>query len=134
MTASGADDKQYIKQTYQLNFDFYLCDEKALKTIVRSNPGILKLEKGTVIQKVHWNDIEDLELPEVEKKMPPVEEISVIGYFIDGEPSTKEEVEALDTLNIESVMVIKDSMQLKELNTQNNTLYTGIIEVILKKD
>ncbi len=134
LTASGADDKQYIKQTYQLNFDFYLCDEKALKTIVRSNPGILKLEKGTVMQKVHWNDIEDLELPEVEKKMPPVEEISVIGYFIDGEPSTKEEVEALDTLNIESVMVIKDSMQLKELNTQNNTLYTGIIEVILKKD
>ena len=62
LTASGDDDKQYIKDTYHLNFDFYLCDEKVLKTIVRSNPGVLKLEKGTVIQKVHWNDIEDLKL------------------------------------------------------------------------
>jgi len=62
MTASGADDKQYIKDTYKLNFDFYLCDEKVLKTIVRSNPGVLILERGTVMQKVHWNDIEKLKL------------------------------------------------------------------------
>jgi len=62
LTASGDDAKQFIKNTYHLNFDFYLCDEKVLKTIVRSNPGVLKLNKGTVIQKVHWNDIDDLEL------------------------------------------------------------------------
>lgn len=62
LTASGDTDKQYIKDTYHLNFDFYLCDEKVLKTIVRSNPGVLKIEKGTVIQKVHWNDIADLKL------------------------------------------------------------------------
>lgn len=60
MTASGEDSQQYLKDTYKLNFDFYFCDETALKTIVRSNPGILKLSKGTVIQKVHWNDIEDI--------------------------------------------------------------------------
>ena len=46
---------------YKLGFEWYLCDEKALKTVVRSNPGILELDKGTVKQKVHWNDIEDLE-------------------------------------------------------------------------
>lgn len=62
LTASGDDVKQKIKEQYHLNFDFYLCDEKALKTIVRSNPGILELEKGTVKQKVHWNDIDDLKL------------------------------------------------------------------------
>ena len=62
ITASGDEEKQYIKDTYHLNFNFYLCDEKVLKTIVRSNPGVLKLSKGTVIQKVHWNDIDDLEL------------------------------------------------------------------------
>lgn len=134
LTASGNDTKQYIKETYHLDFDFYLCDEKVLKTIVRSNPGVVKLNKGTVIQKVHWNDIADLELPVVEKEIVPKKELSDIGYFIDGQPSTKEEVEALDTLKVESVNVIKDSMQLKELNTQNNTSYTGIIEVILKKD
>jgi hypothetical protein len=39
--------------------------EKALKTVVRSNPGILELDNGTVKQKVHFNDLEDLELPKV---------------------------------------------------------------------
>ena len=62
LTASGEDAKQKIKDKYKLNFDFYLCDEKALKTVVRSNPGILALSKGTIKQKVHWNDLEDLKL------------------------------------------------------------------------
>lgn len=60
LTASGDDVKQKIKSQYGLNFDFYLCDEKALKTIVRANPGILELDKGTIKQKVHWNDIHEL--------------------------------------------------------------------------
>lgn len=135
LTASGEDMKQKIKEEYNLNFDFYLCDEKALKTIVRSNPGVLELNKGTVMQKVHWNDIEDLKLPEVEKKVvPKKEEPSDVGYLINGETSTKEEIDALDTLKIESVNVIKDSIQLKELNAKNNTSYNGIIDVTLKPE
>ncbi|MGB0770477.1 MAG: BT_3928 family protein [Flavobacteriaceae bacterium] len=62
LSASGEDVKNRIKQEYDLEFEFFICDEKALKTVVRSNPGALQLEKGTVQQKVHWNDIEDLEL------------------------------------------------------------------------
>ena len=62
LTASGKEAKQQIKKQYHLNFDFYLCDEKALKTVVRSNPGILELDKGTIKQKVHWNDMDDLKL------------------------------------------------------------------------
>lgn len=60
LTASGETKKAEVKRTYDLNFDFYLCDEKVLKTIVRANPGVLTLEKGTITQKAHWNDIEDL--------------------------------------------------------------------------
>ncbi|MGB2386710.1 MAG: BT_3928 family protein [Flavobacteriaceae bacterium] len=62
LSASGEDVKNRIKQEYDLEFEFFICDEKALKTVVRSNPGALQLEKGTVQQKVHWNDIDDLEL------------------------------------------------------------------------
>lgn len=62
LSASGEYVKNRIKQEYNLEFEFFICDEKALKTVVRSNPGVLQLEKGTVQQKVHWNDIEDLEL------------------------------------------------------------------------
>ncbi|MEZ4802250.1 MAG: DoxX family membrane protein [Gelidibacter sp.] len=60
LTSSGGDAKAKFKADNDLNFDFYLCDEKVLKTIVRANPGVVVLNKGTVIQKVHWNDIEDL--------------------------------------------------------------------------
>lgn len=60
LTSSGGDAKARFKADNKLNFDFYLCDEKVLKTIVRANPGIVVLNKGTVTQKVHWNDIEDL--------------------------------------------------------------------------
>lgn len=70
LTASGDKDKQIVMDTYNLNFDFYLCDEKVLKTIVRSNPGVLKLKKGTVIQKVHWNDIDDLALEILPNALP----------------------------------------------------------------
>ena len=62
LTASGEEAKQNINKTYSLNFEWYLCDEKALKTVVRSNPGILELNKGTVVQKEHWNDLEDFQL------------------------------------------------------------------------
>ncbi|MDP5081642.1 MAG: DoxX family membrane protein [Winogradskyella sp.] len=62
LTSSGDDEKQNLKRTYNLNFDFYLCDEKVIKTIVRANPGIVLLEKGTIVNKAHWNDIDDIEL------------------------------------------------------------------------
>ena len=61
MSASGPDQTDALKKEYNLSFDFYFTDETTLKTIVRSNPGILVLEKGTIMQKVHYNDMEDLE-------------------------------------------------------------------------
>ncbi|GAA4817873.1 BT_3928 family protein [Litoribaculum gwangyangense] len=135
LTASGEEAKANINKIYNLDFDWYLCDEKALKTVVRSNPGVLELDKGTVKQKVHWNDIEDLKLPKVERQVEEKKgDLAVIAYYINGNLSTKEEVEVLDPLKIESVNVIKDSIQLQELNSQNNTFYTGIVKVTLKPE
>ncbi|MDO5981547.1 BT_3928 family protein [Flavivirga spongiicola] len=134
LTASGEGAKQQIKEAYNIDFEFYLCDEKALKTVVRSNPGIIELDAGTVKQKVHWNDINDLELPKVERKQEPKVVEDIIAYFINGESSTKEAVEALEEEKVESINVVKDSLKLRELNTQNNIIYTGIIEVTLKSN
>ncbi|MBC8770192.1 DoxX family protein [Arenibacter sp. BSSL-BM3] len=61
MSASGPDYTQKMIKEYKLSFDFYFTDETTLKTIVRSNPGVLVLEHGTINQKVHYNDLEDLE-------------------------------------------------------------------------
>ena len=62
LTSSGPDAKAQIKKDYNLGFEFYLCDEKVIKTIVRSNPGVIILNRGTIVQKVHWNDIDNLQL------------------------------------------------------------------------
>ena len=40
-----------------LDFDFLVVDGIVLKTMVRSNPGIMQLQNGTVVGKWHENDI-----------------------------------------------------------------------------
>ncbi|PRZ21660.1 BT_3928 family protein [Flavobacterium granuli] len=62
MTNSSEEEIEKTKKKYGLTFDFYSCDAITLKTIERSNPSIVLLEKGTIKQKVHYNDIKDLKL------------------------------------------------------------------------
>lgn len=62
MSASSDEIKNAVKADYGLDFDFYFTDETTLKTIVRSNPGVLVLNRGTIEQKVHYNDLEKLSL------------------------------------------------------------------------
>lgn len=62
MSASNEEQTDLLTEKYKLTFDFYFTDETTLKTIVRSNPGVLVLEKGTIKQKVHYNDLEDLKV------------------------------------------------------------------------
>lgn len=38
-------------------YEFFNCDEITLKTIIRSNPGLLVIQNGTIIAKYHYNDI-----------------------------------------------------------------------------
>ncbi|SHJ77647.1 Uncharacterized membrane protein YphA, DoxX/SURF4 family [Arenibacter nanhaiticus] len=60
MSASDSEFTARKKKEFRFGFDFYFTDETTLKTIVRSNPGVLLLEKGTIVQKVHYNDLGDL--------------------------------------------------------------------------
>ncbi|WP_282132798.1 BT_3928 family protein [Cellulophaga baltica] len=62
MSASNEDYTTKLLKEYKLNFDFYFTDQTTLKTIVRSNPGVLVLNKGTITQKVHYNDLDAIEL------------------------------------------------------------------------
>ncbi|MFT4696910.1 MAG: putative membrane protein YphA (DoxX/SURF4 family)/peroxiredoxin [Flavobacteriaceae bacterium] len=62
MSASSPEVTEALVKEYDLNFDFYFCDETTLKTIIRSFPGIMELQKGTIKQKLHWNDASDLKL------------------------------------------------------------------------
>ncbi len=53
-------------------YPFYFTDATTLKTIVRSNPGIILLHDGTIIQKWSHN-----ELPPEEKLSAPLEDLSI---------------------------------------------------------
>jgi uncharacterized membrane protein YphA (DoxX/SURF4 family)/peroxiredoxin len=62
VSASFTDDLLLAKEKYNLPFDFLFCDETTLKTIIRANPGVVVLNKGTVTQKKNWVDVEDIKL------------------------------------------------------------------------
>ncbi len=67
LSASSDEKTDKLIEEYDLNFKFYFSDETTLKTIVRSNPGILELNQATILQKLHWNDAAKLKLQKLEK-------------------------------------------------------------------
>jgi uncharacterized membrane protein YphA (DoxX/SURF4 family) len=62
VSASFSDIIQLAKKKYQLPFEVLFCDETTLKTMIRANPGVMILKKGTVVDKKKWNDLDGLEL------------------------------------------------------------------------
>lgn len=62
VSASFTDDLILAKEKYNLPFDFLFCDETTLKTIIRANPGVIILDKGVVVQKKNWIDVDELKL------------------------------------------------------------------------
>ena len=62
LTGSTKEVIDAVKKKYGFTFDFLFCDEIPLKTLERANPSIVILHYGTIIQKVHHNDINDLKL------------------------------------------------------------------------
>ena len=62
VSASFSDIIQLTEKKFKLPFEFLFCDETTLKTMIRANPGIMILNKGTVTQKKNWRDAEDIEL------------------------------------------------------------------------
>ncbi|MFY9153286.1 MAG: BT_3928 family protein [Prolixibacteraceae bacterium] len=64
LTASSPDSFEAFKNETGAEFDFFNTDEVTLKTIIRANPGLIVLKKGTIKKKYHFNDVpkpEDLE-------------------------------------------------------------------------
>jgi hypothetical protein len=57
LTATSPESFEAFKNETGAQFDFFNTDEIALKTMVRSNPGLILLKKGTILRKYHFNDI-----------------------------------------------------------------------------
>jgi peroxiredoxin len=61
LSSAGEELKNSFIKEHNLNFDFYVTDGIVLKTMVRSNPGIMYLENGTVLGKWHHADVPSIE-------------------------------------------------------------------------
>lgn len=56
MTSTVPAETDKFRHKHQNMFPYYYCDVTALKTIIRSNPGLVLLKKGTVAGMWHYND------------------------------------------------------------------------------
>lgn len=61
-SATFTDELLLAKEKYNLPFDFLFCDGTTLKTMIRANPGVMLLNKGTIKGKWNWSDIDKIEL------------------------------------------------------------------------
>ncbi|MQY77756.1 MAG: DoxX family membrane protein [Bacteroidetes bacterium] len=61
LTASSSPEIEVLSNTMSLNFDFFFTDETTLKTIIRSNPGLVLLKDGIIVGKWHYNDFTETE-------------------------------------------------------------------------
>jgi uncharacterized membrane protein YphA (DoxX/SURF4 family) len=68
LTASSPDSFEAFKNETGAQFDFFNTDEITLKTIIRSNPGLILIKKGTILAKYHFNDVPKSE--ELEDQVP----------------------------------------------------------------
>lgn len=57
MTSSLKQDVDVLKKKTGIDYTFYTTDEITLKTIVRSNPGVVLIKDGTVIGKWHYKNV-----------------------------------------------------------------------------
>ena len=61
LSATTESQMEQIVKDAGISYSFYFTDETTLKTIVRSNPGMLWLKEGTIVGKWHHNDFPDSE-------------------------------------------------------------------------
>lgn len=59
ITASSGAQFEALRHEVQLAIPYYYSDKTLLKTMVRSNPGLVLLNNGEVMKKWHYNDIPD---------------------------------------------------------------------------
>ena len=60
VSASPFEQCEEFRHAHQLPFDFVQCDEKTIKTAIRSNPGVMLMQQGIVKGQWHHNDVPTL--------------------------------------------------------------------------
>ncbi|WP_297089619.1 BT_3928 family protein [uncultured Draconibacterium sp.] len=62
LTSTLHDEALQFAENHGAPYEFFNCDEITLKTIIRSNPGLMLIKDGTILGKWHYNDIPSSEI------------------------------------------------------------------------
>ncbi len=61
ITSTLQEESAEFAERHNVPYEFFNADEITLKTIIRSNPGLMIIKNGTIIAKYHYNDIPSFE-------------------------------------------------------------------------
>jgi peroxiredoxin len=65
LTNATAEQGRAFREKHGVPYDMYTCDQTELKIVVRSNPGLVLIQNGVVLDKWAWRDfptsVEDIE-------------------------------------------------------------------------
>jgi hypothetical protein len=95
VTASSEEDIEEWRVNTGADYPFLTADDVLLKTMIRSNPGLIILKNGTILAKWHHNDIPDEEqLAEVIMKLDntPIDEENMTAPEIIAGKNYKERI------------------------------------------
>ena len=95
ITASSEEDIEEWRENTGADYPFLTADDVLLKTMIRSNPGLVVIKNGTILAKWHHNDIPDEDtLTEVITKLDntPINEDDLTAPEIISEKNEKERV------------------------------------------
>ncbi len=56
LTSASPEQTEQFKSGNKLDFDFFYGDETTLKTMIRSNPGLILIKNGIILDKWHYHD------------------------------------------------------------------------------
>lgn len=101
LTASTEDEIIKWENENANNFNFCLTDERTLKTMMRSNPGLMLLKNGIILNKLTGSDI-----PVEEQLTAPIEQLD-ITQPIDTEKEDKKNLIFIITIFIIPLLILK---------------------------
>lgn len=94
LTGSSVEEMQRWSDYTGAEYPFLMADDVLLKTMIRSNPGLMLLRKGSILMKWHYNDTPS------EEELP-----NLVEEYLTGESGQKRQEYALLITNILSFAV-----------------------------